>query len=99
MGQRINLESTTVLGDTTIFTTDRGFTGMDGLGYDDGDAAAADTRFPGQLAARVFATDDAVTRVFVAASDVVVTRSGGWSPESTSTVGRVVEEFFLFYRD
>lgn len=97
MGQRIKIEGTTILGDAAIFTTDRGLTGMDGFGYDDPATADADARFPGRLASRVFAADDAVRRVFVSSSDVVVTRQGGWSDSAGAAVGRVIEEFFLYY--
>jgi len=34
MGQRIAIEQATVLGDGAVFSTDRGFTGMDGFGFD-----------------------------------------------------------------
>ena len=97
MGQRINVEEAAVIGDSAVFTADRSFTGMDGMGFDDSASAAESGRFPGELAVRVFAADGAVRRVYVASSDVVVTREGGWDDPSLASLRKVIEEFFLFY--
>lgn len=97
MGQRIEIEGTTILGDSAIFATDRGLTGMDGFGYDDPAVVEDDDRFPARLARRIFEADDAVTRVFVSSGDVVVTRSGGWDASSRAHVAGVIEAFFLYY--
>ena len=97
MGQRIEVETTTILGDSAIFTADRGFTGMDGIGFDDAEAAAAAGGFPGDLAIRIFDVDDSTSRVYVSANEVIVTRSGGWSDAAVSAVADVIEEFFLYY--
>ncbi|RPI21472.1 MAG: hypothetical protein EHM57_06575 [Actinobacteria bacterium] len=86
-----------MIGDTAIFATDRGLTGMNGMGFDGIEAAQESDRFPAQLAARVFAADDAVRRVYVASNEVVLTRAGGWDEAALATSGEVIETFFLFY--
>jgi hypothetical protein len=97
LGQRIQVDEATVIGDSVVFTTDRGFTGMDGMGFDDAAAAESSDRFPAHLAARLFAADDGVRRVYVASSDVVVTREGGWDDASLAALRTVIEDFYLFY--
>lgn len=99
MGQRIQVEGTTVIGDSAIFATDRGLTGMDGMGFDGIEQARASDRFPAQLAARMFGEDDAARRVYVASNEVVVTRDGGWDEAAVAASGDVIETFFLFYGD
>jgi hypothetical protein len=97
LGQRIQVEGTTVIGDSAIFTTDRGLSGMDGMGFDHADEAAGSDRFPEKLAARLFEADDLVRRVFVASSEVVVTREAGWDEAALVAARTHIEEFFLFY--
>lgn len=97
MGQRIQVEDTTVIGDSAVFSTDRSFSGMDGLGFDDVDEARGSDRFPALLAVRLFEGDEAVRRVYVASSEVVVGREGGWDDASLSATRSRIEEFFLYY--
>jgi hypothetical protein len=96
MGQPIEV-STTVLGDVLLLSGDRSITGQDGTGYADADAAEADDRFPGRLAGRIFAADPAVRRVFVASSEIVVRRDGGWDDDAAGRVADAVSRFFVHY--
>jgi hypothetical protein len=96
VGQRIEVEPTLV-GDTAIFDTDRSITGQDGTGYASAEAAAADRRFPGNLAAEIFRADDAVDNVWVASNTVVVRRTGGWAAADAATIAETIASFFLYY--
>jgi hypothetical protein len=96
MGQPIQV-STTVLDEVLLLSGDRSITGQDGTGYADADAAEADDRFPGRLAARIFGADPAIGRVFVASSEVVVRRPGGWDDAAAARVAGVVSGFFVHY--
>jgi hypothetical protein len=96
MGQAIRVESARV-DDVVIFTTDRSITGQDGVSYASTEDAAADDRFPGRLAARLFDGDPATSSVWVASNLVVVKRDGGWDDEGVEAVSGVIGDFFLFY--
>jgi len=48
-------------------------------------------------ASRVLESDDALSRVFIAANEVVVSRAGGWDDDAVATVSDVIAEFFLYY--
>ncbi len=98
MGQIINVTGT-VTGDSAIFEADRSLSGQDGGAYESIEATADDSTFPSRLAARVFEEDSAVNRVFAGSNGVVVRRTGGWSDADVARIGRVIEEFFVFYRD
>ena len=62
-----------------------------------GDEAASASTFPAKLAVELFESDDALTRVYTSQNVVIVARSGGWTEDATSSISKVVEEFFLFY--
>jgi hypothetical protein len=96
MGQPIQV-STIVLDDVMLLSGDRSITGQEGTGYDDAAAAGADDRFPGHLAARIFATDPDIRRVFVASSEIAVRRAGGWDDAAAARVSDVVSGFFVHY--
>ena len=96
MGQQIHV-STAVLADVLLLSGDRSITGQQGTGYADAAAAEADERFPGRLAARIFAADPTVKWVFVASSEVAVRRDGGWDDDATARVADVVSRFFVHY--
>lgn len=97
MGQIISV-SGTVVGDSAIYDADRSISGQDGESYESLEAAEAASSFPAQLAARVFAADGAITRVFAGSNGIVVQRSGGWSGSDLEQVRSVIEQFFVFYR-
>lgn len=96
MGQAIEVEAA-VVGDAAIFSTDRSITGQDGVSYASSDAAAADDRFPGRLAARLYAADEQISSIFVASNQVVAGREGGWDDTARAAAEKVIEDFFLFY--
>jgi hypothetical protein len=97
MGQPITISGTTVDDAVAAFHTDRGISGQDGVAFASADAA--DHSFPGQLASRLFAADDAIDHVFVVSNQVVLRRAGGWDDISLESASSVVEEFFVFYAD
>jgi hypothetical protein len=96
MGQAIEVE-TREIGEAAVFSTDRSITGQDGVSYASRDEAEADDRFPGRLAARLYASDEALASIFVASNQVVAGRDGGWDESSRETAEKVIAEFFLFY--
>jgi hypothetical protein len=96
MGQPIQV-SETVLDEVLLLSGDRSITGQEGTGYADAAAAEADDRFPGRLAARIFSADPAIRRVFIASSEVVVRRAGGWDDDAASRVAETVSRFFVHY--
>ena len=96
MGQRIEVSST-VVGESVVFDTDRSITGQDGIFYSSADEAEAGEAFPDQLAQRLFAADEATTSIFVASNTVTVTRSGGWDDGTVAAASGVVSDFFVFY--
>jgi len=96
MGQSIQVEAAQV-GESAIFSTDRSITGQDGASYGSMEEAAADSRFPGLLATRMFEADDALTSIFVASNQVVAGRDGGWTEDGIAATSQLISEFFLFY--
>ncbi len=99
MGQLIEVNATVIDGDVVMLDTDRSITGQDGTAYTSAAAAGADDRFPGRLAARIFAADAAVDHVFVGSNNVVVRRASGWDDAAVATVSGLVSQFFLHYAD
>lgn len=97
MGQPIEVTVTNA-DDVLLIDTDRSITGQDGSAYASAAAANADSRFPGVLAARLFASDPAIDHVFVASNHMVVRRLGGWDDQGSHSAASIVEDFFLFYR-
>ena len=96
MGMPIAVQSHHLIGDVAVFDTDRSVTGQDGAGFDSAAAAAADS-FPGRLAERLFEIDGAVEHVWVASSQVVVRRRGGWDEAAARSVAEVITRFFVHY--
>jgi len=99
MGQKIELRSTTVLGDVALYDTDRSITGQDGRSYASGEEAGEGDDFPDRLAAEIFGADAAVTHVFVASNQVSVRRDGGFDGGAADAIGRVIGDFFVFYAE
>jgi hypothetical protein len=99
MGQKIELRSTTVLGEVALYDTDRSVTGQDGTAYPSAEAAAAGDDFPDRLAAEIFGADDAVSHVFIASNQVSVRRDGGFGGAAAERIGQVISEFFVFYAE
>lgn len=96
MGQAIEVDPQ-VIGDVAIFSTDRGLTGQDGAGYESAAEAAADDRFPGRLAQRLFASDDRLDSVWIASNSAVLRRPGGWDDAVVTSAAGVISGFFLYY--
>ncbi len=97
MGQRIEIDSTRVIDESLLISTNRSFTGTDGEGFGSSEDAASGTTFPAKLAADLFEADDAIRRVYVSQNVVVITREDGWTADATASASTVVGEFFLFY--
>lgn len=96
MGQAIEVDPQ-VIGDVAIFSTDRGLTGQDGTGYESASEAAADDRFPGRLAQRLFASDDQLDSVWIASNSAVLRRPEGWDDLVVTATADVISAFFLHY--
>ncbi len=86
-----------MIDNTTVFATNRSFTGTDGEGFANAEEAAASGTFPAQLAAELFEADADLTRVYVDQNALVVERSSGWPEEAVAGTSKVIEDFFLFY--
>ncbi len=99
MGQPISVVRTTVDGDVAAFHTDRGITGQDGAAFVSGDEATGTGSLPGNLAARLFAADDAVSNVFIVSNQVVGSRAGGWDDPSLAAISETITTFFVFYAE
>ena len=97
MGQRIEIDGTTVVDGTVVFTTNRSLTGTTGEGYESAEVAGDSGTFGGKVAAKLFEADTSLGRVYVDQNAVVVTKDGEWDAESVATVSHVIEDFFLFY--
>lgn len=97
MGQRIEIDDTTVVDDAAVFATNRSFTGTDGEGYTNaGDTEGVDT-FPAKLAAELFESDSSLSRVYIDQNSLIVQRSGGWPSDALKATSTVIEDFFLYY--
>lgn len=99
MGQPITISGSTVEGPVAAFHADRSITGQDGVSFATAEDATAAGSFPGDLAARLFAADDAVDHIFVASNQVVLRRNGSWDDSKLSAAAEVIERFFVFYAD
>lgn len=99
MGQRIVIDRSTVVDKTTVFATNRSFTGTDGEGFANAEEASAGDTFPAQLAAELFEADTDLLRVYVDQNALVIERSTGWPDEAVAATSQVIEDFFLFYPD
>ena len=97
MGQRIEIESSRVVDDSVIVTTNRSLTGTDGEGYISADQASEVGSFGAKLATDLFESDDGISRVFVTSNVVIIARVDGWSDDATDAATTVISEFFLYY--
>ena len=97
MGQPITVLGTTVEAGVAAFHTDRAMTGQDGAGFSSGEEAADTGTIPGDLAAKLFESDEAVNHVFIASNQVVVGRKTGWDEASLAVAAEIVTTFFIFY--
>lgn len=98
MGQTITVDSS-VVGEVAVFDTNRSLTGQDGGEFASADDAAGADGFDAQLAARLFASDEAVQAVYVLSNALTVQRAGGWDDAALAKASTVIREFFVFYRD
>ncbi len=97
MGQSITVQSKQV-GGFCIFTTDRVLSGQDGEGFASVEEAGAGDTFPAQLAVRLFAGDEAIDNVFIASSEVVVSRSDEWDDAAVSNAAGIISDLHRFYQ-
>lgn len=97
MGQRIEIESSVVVDDSVIVTTNRSLTGADGEGYSSSEQASSASTFGGKLATDLFESDGGINRVYVASNVVVIQRSGRWKPKAVEGISSVIQDFFLYY--
>jgi hypothetical protein len=97
MGQPITVSAATVDGDIAVFDTDRSITGQDGASFGSAEDALTAGSIPGDLAGRLFASDDAITHVFIASNLVVVGRDAGWDDAALAGSTEIVSNFFVFY--
>ncbi len=97
MGMPITVRPPRTVGDVAVFDTDRSVTGQDGAGFPDAAAAALGDTAPARLAKRLFAWDPETEHVFVASSQVVVRRRGGWDDASRDGAAAVIAGFFVHY--
>jgi hypothetical protein len=97
MGQRIEIESSQVVDESVIVTTNRSLTGADGEGYDSTEQADDVGTFGAKLAIDLFESDGDVERVFVTSNMVIIRRTDGWTDAATDTATGVIAEFFLYY--
>ncbi len=97
MGQRIEIEGTTVVDGTVVFTTNRSLTGTTGEGYMSADVAHESGTFAGKVAAELFEADTSLDRVYVDQNAVIISRDGTWDPDSVDAASHVIEDFFLYY--
>ncbi len=97
MGMPIAVQPARIVGEVAVFDTDRSLTGQDGVGYPDPTSAAESDIAPARLAQRLFAADKTVTNVFVASSQVVVRRGGGWDTVASDAAGAIIAGFFVHY--
>jgi hypothetical protein len=97
MGQRIEIESSRIVDDSVIVTTNRSLTGTDGEGYNSTEQAADRDGFGAKLAVDLFESDEGIDRVFVTSNVVIIGRAQGWSDVTTDAANNVISDFFLYY--
>ena len=96
MGQPIEELDRTSVGDVAIFTLDRNLTSMATRSFDERPTVGTDD-YTAALAARIFAEDAAVTRVYAAANALQVTREGGWNDDAVAAVEAVITNLSRYY--
>jgi hypothetical protein len=99
MGQRIEIDSMTVIENTVVVSTNRSFTGTDGEGFESSEVAAESGSIAGKLAAELFEADGALTRVYIDQNSLIASSTAGWDEAKLAAVSSVIEDFFLFYPD
>ncbi len=97
MGQPIVELDRTMVDGVAVFTLDRNLTSMATRAFDGAPDDPDGDDFPAILAARIFAQDRAITRVYLAANVVQVTRPRGWDDASLDAVGEIITDLFRFY--
>jgi len=97
MGQPIEELDRVTVGDVTIFTLDRNLASMGTYSFDEAPFEPGSDDFTAILATRIFESDSAINRVYIAANAVQVTRRRGWDESSRSTVGLAISNLFRFY--
>ena len=97
MGQRIEIDGTTVVDGTVVFMTNRSLTGTTGEGYRSSETASETDSFAGMVAVELFEADPSLDRVYVDQNAVVITKDDTWTDESVAAATQVIEDFFLFY--
>jgi hypothetical protein len=96
MGQSISVAAKNV-DRFCVFTTDRVLTGQDGVRFESAKQAESGTGFPAVLAGRLFASDEEISSVWVAASEVVVGRTNGWDGDATRAAEQTITDLYRFY--
>ena len=97
MGQPIGELDQATVGDVTIFTLDRNLASMGTRSFDEAPVEPDDDDFVAILAARIFESDPAINRVYVASNTVQVTRRRGWNDAASSVSASIIAELFRFY--
>jgi hypothetical protein len=97
VGQPITELDRATLGDVAIYTLDRNLTSMGMRAFDTAPDDPDEDDFAAILSSRIFESDVAVNRVYVAANVVQVTRRRGWDAASLESVGSIITDLFLFY--
>ncbi len=97
MGMPITVAPHRTVGDVAVFDTDRSVTGQDGAGFADAAAAAGGDTAAARLAQRLFGADPEVEHVFVASSQVVVRRRGGWDSGAADIAAAIIAGFYVHY--
>jgi hypothetical protein len=97
LGQPIETLDRTNIGDVAIFTLDRNLASMATRSFDEAPGEPGTDDFAAILAARIFAGDSDVTRVYAAANTVQVTRTGGWGEDAEAAIDTVISNLYRFY--
>lgn len=98
MGQSIAVESKLIDG-FCVFTTNRVITGQDGAAFTSADEAEGSSGFAAELAGRLFASDEAIDHVYVAASEVIARRSTDWGGEAVAGAAQTIADLYRFYEE
>jgi ferredoxin--NADP+ reductase len=95
MGQRILVDAAPI-GQVALFTLDRSLTGQDGHGFT---PATTDHAGPtGELADRLFTSDEEIDHVYVLSNSVSVHRKENWDDDALEAASEVISGLFIHYR-
>jgi hypothetical protein len=97
MGQPIVELDRTTVGDVTIFTLDRNLASMGTYSFDEAPVDPGADDFVAILAGKIFESDPAINRVYVAANAVQVTRRRGWDESSEGAIATTISDLFRYY--